>query len=597
MNPPDAWNPLREFTDARIALGRSGASLPTREVLNFGLAHARARDAIHQPFASDQLVQPLAELGLSTLTVRSAASDRHVYLNRPDLGRQLNEESRADLAASGARPADLLLVIGDGLSSYAVQRQAVPLIRALLPYLKTLGLSLAPVVLAHQSRVALGDDIGETLKARAVAILIGERPGLSSPDSLGVYLTWQPHRQRLESERNCISNIPDPNNRHHLIPDPETAPIVKQVFAMFVSGVRMCEIQKWLAENKVLTIGALRYQRTGQARYQRAMIAPYTWPDKTLYDILARQEYLGHTITAKTHKVSYKSKKTRKNEEEQRYFFPNTHEPLVDEETFELAQKRIATRHRPTKAAEIDIFSGLLFCAGCGHKMYYQQGVNIEPRKFSYSCGAWRNRARTGSECTSHYIRKNVLLDLVLEDMRRVLRYVKEHEQDFICKATEYGDMEARKALAQQQKELFKAQARMTELDTLFRKLYEDNALGRLTDERFVFLTSGYEDEKKSLAARIDELQQQIATVTERKRDISRFIQIVGKYSDIQELTYENVHEFIDRILIHELDRETNTRKIEIHYSFVGQVDTEQEPTQVVNHDRRNMVDVKSIAI
>ena len=391
--------------------------------------------------------------------------------------------------------------------------------------------------------------------------------------------------------------IPDPNNRHHLIPDPETAPIVKQVFAMFVSGVRMCEIQKWLAENKVLTIGALRYQRTGQARYQRAMIAPYTWPDKTLYDILARQEYLGHTITAKTHKVSYKSKKTRKNEEEQRYFFPNTHEPLVDEETFELAQKRIATRHRPTKAAEIDIFSGLLFCAGCRHKMYYQQGVNIEPRKFSYSCGAWRNRARTGSECTSHYIRKNVLLDLVLEDMRRVLRYVKEHEQDFICKATEYGDMEARKALAQQQKELFKAQARMTELDTLFRKLYEDNALGRLTDERFVFLTSGYEDEKKSLAARIDELQQQIATVTERKRDISRFIQIVGKYSDIQELTYENVHEFIDRILIHELDRETNTRKIEIHYSFVGQVDTEQEPTQVVNHDRRNMVDVKSIAI
>ena len=391
--------------------------------------------------------------------------------------------------------------------------------------------------------------------------------------------------------------IPDPNNRHHLIPDPETAPIVKQVFAMFVSGVRMCEIQKWLAENKVLTIGALRYQRTGQAQYQRAMIAPYTWPDKTLYDILARQEYLGHTITAKTHKVSYKSKKTRKNEEEQRYFFPNTHEPLVDEETFELAQKRIATRHRPTKAAEIDIFSGLLFCAGCGHKMYYQQGVNIEPRRFSYSCGAWRNRARTGSECTSHYIRKNVLLDLVLEDMRRVLRYVKEHEQDFICKATEYGDMEARKALAQQQKELFKAQARMTALATLFRKLYEDNALGRLTDERFVFLTSGYEDEKKSLAARIDELQQQIATVTERKRDISRFIQIVGKYSDIQELTYENVHEFIDRILIHELDRETNTRKIEIHYSFVGQVDTEQEPTQVVNHDRRNMVDVKSIAI
>lgn len=140
--------------------------------------------------------------------MRSAASDRHVYLNRPDLGRQLTEESRADLAASGARPADLLLVIGDGLSSYAVQRQAVPLISALLPYLKTLGLSLGPGGAgAPVAGSRWADDIGETLKARAVAILIGERPGLSSPDSLGVYLTWQPHRQRLESERNCISNI------------------------------------------------------------------------------------------------------------------------------------------------------------------------------------------------------------------------------------------------------------------------------------------------------------------------------------------------------------------------------------------------------
>lgn len=115
MNRPDAWNPLREFTDARIALGRSGASLPTREVLNFGLAHARARDAIHQPFASQQLVAPLAALGLDALTVHSAAPDRHTYLRRPDLGRRLADESRADLAASGVRPADLLLVIGDGL--------------------------------------------------------------------------------------------------------------------------------------------------------------------------------------------------------------------------------------------------------------------------------------------------------------------------------------------------------------------------------------------------------------------------------------------------------------------------------------------------
>lgn len=390
--------------------------------------------------------------------------------------------------------------------------------------------------------------------------------------------------------------IPDPNNRHHLIPDPDTAPIVKQLFTLFVAGWRMCEIQNWLLDNQVPTIGALRYQRTGQARYQKAMIAPYVWPEKTIYDILARVEYLGHTVTAKTHKVSYKSKKTRKNDEDRRYFFPDTHEPLIDKETFELAQKRIATRNRPTKSTEIDIFSGLLFCADCGHKMYYRQGASIEPRKFCYTCGAYRNRARTGSACTSHYIRKNILLELVLEDMRRVTQYVKEHESEFVQKAAEYGEKELQKELARQQRDLKKSQARLSELDTLFRKLYEDNALGRISDSQFVFLTSGYEDEKKSLVQKVNELQKQIDTVTQRKRDIGRFIQLVGKYSEIRELTYESVHEFIDRILIHELDKDTNTRKIEIHYSFVGPIDT-QQPTEVINHDRKNMVDIKSVAI
>lgn len=206
MSAHDAWDLLRQFTDARIALGRSGASLPTREVLKFGLAHAQARDAIHQPFDSEPLRGELEALGLETLTVHSAATDRDTYLHRPDLGRRLDEESRALLARRKGN-ADLLLVIGDGLSSHAVHRQSVGLIRALLPYIETLGLTLAPVALAHQSRVALGDDIGEALGAKAVAILIGERPGLSSPDSLGVYLTWKPERSRIESERNCISNI------------------------------------------------------------------------------------------------------------------------------------------------------------------------------------------------------------------------------------------------------------------------------------------------------------------------------------------------------------------------------------------------------
>ena len=390
----------------------------------------------------------------------------------------------------------------------------------------------------------------------------------------------------------------DPDNRNHLIPDPETAHVVKQIFAMYVRGDRMCEIQNWLRDNEILTVGELRYRRTGSKRHPRPQLnAWYNWPDKTLYDILTRKEYLGHTITGKTYKVSYKSKKTKKNPEEKRYFFPNTHEPLIDEETFELAQKRIATRQRPTKVDEIDIFSGLLFCGDCGYKMYLQQGAGTLERKHAYTCGKYRNRIRTGELCTTHYIRKSVLKELVLADLQRVLSYVKEHEQEFIETANECSAKAVQKTLTQQRKELDKAQNRINELNILFRKLYEDNALGKLSDEQFAFLTSGYDEEKKTLTRRIAELSQEIDNATERSADVKRFVALVRRYTAITELTYENVHEFIDRILIHELDKETNTRKIEIFYSFVGRVDTGDKPTESISYFRQIGADVKSYAI
>ena len=392
--------------------------------------------------------------------------------------------------------------------------------------------------------------------------------------------------------------IADPNDRNHLLPDPETANVVKQIFAMYVRGDRMCEIQNWLREHEILTVSELRYRRTGSCRHPRPHpTCIYNWPDKTLYDILTRKEYLGHTITGKSYKVSYKSKKTKKNPEEKQYFFPNTHEALIDEETFDLAQKRIATRHRPTKVETIDIFSGLLFCGECGYKMYLQQGAGTLERKHAYTCGKYRNRIRTGEVCTTHYIRKSVLQELVLADLQRVLSYVRNNEQDFIETANEYNAKATQKALTQQRKELEKAQARMGELNLLFRKLYEDNALGKLSDEQFAFLTSGYDDEKKMLTHKIAELSTVIDTATERSTDVKRFVALVRKYTEITELTYENVHELIDRILIHELDKETNTRKIEILYSFVGRVESGDEPTESISYFRQIGADVKSFAI
>ncbi len=392
--------------------------------------------------------------------------------------------------------------------------------------------------------------------------------------------------------------IADPNDRNHLIPDTETAFVVKQIFFMYTRGDRVCEIQNWLKDNKIITPTELRCRRTGKTeRLRPNPDCIYNWADKTLYDIVTRKEYLGHTITAKSYKVSYKSKKTKKNPEEKRYFFPNTHQPLIDEETFELAQKRVATRHRPAKSNEIDIFSGIIFCGECGHKMYLQKGSGTLERKHGYTCGNYRNRRRIGKICTTHYIRKNVLKEIVLADLQRVMSFVKDREEDFIFSAVEYSDLTSKKAMLQQRKELEKSEKRISELNMLFRKLYEDNALGRISDEQFVFLTSSYEEEKKVLTQKIKELTSVINTATERNSDIKKFIALVHKYTRINELTYENVHEFIDRILIHELDKETNTRKIEIFYSFVGKVDSGEKPTENISYFRQIGSDVKSIAI
>jgi ethanolamine ammonia-lyase small subunit len=204
--PTDPWADLRRFTAARLGLGRAGVSLPTREVLGFGLAHALARDAVHLPLNMEALASGLAQRGLNPLSVTSQATDRASYLLRPDLGRRLADADAQALTAHPASGCDLLLVIADGLSSMAIERHALPLVDAILAS-QPPGWRLGPVVLARQARVALGDDIGAALRAPMIALLVGERPGLSAPDSLGIYLTRDPRPGRTDAERNCISNV------------------------------------------------------------------------------------------------------------------------------------------------------------------------------------------------------------------------------------------------------------------------------------------------------------------------------------------------------------------------------------------------------
>lgn len=202
---PDPWTRLRSLTNARLALGRSGVSLPTAEILRFGLAHAQARDAVHQPLDVETLAHAFQMAGFTSLCVASQAPDRASYLRRPDLGRRLAPASASLLQNVATSPLPLVFVIADGLSSLATHSHALPLMQALLPYFPELR--TIPVVIATQSRVALGDEIGQLLRARMVAVLIGERPGLSSPDSLGIYLTSGPRVGLTDAQRNCISNV------------------------------------------------------------------------------------------------------------------------------------------------------------------------------------------------------------------------------------------------------------------------------------------------------------------------------------------------------------------------------------------------------
>jgi len=199
------WTQLRCHTPARIALGRAGPALPTREVLAFGLAHARARDAVHVSLDVDALDLELRVAGYAPARAHSAAPDRATYLTRPDLGRRLDDESARRLVPP-AQPPQIVVAIEDGLSAVAVQRHVAPLLAALRAIAPKRWTGV-PVIIAVQGRVALGDEIGERLAARLVVVMIGERPGLSSPDSLGLYITYAPRVGRTDAERNCISNV------------------------------------------------------------------------------------------------------------------------------------------------------------------------------------------------------------------------------------------------------------------------------------------------------------------------------------------------------------------------------------------------------
>ncbi|MCL1832112.1 MAG: DUF4368 domain-containing protein [Oscillospiraceae bacterium] len=349
---------------------------------------------------------------------------------------------------------------------------------------------------------------------------------------------------------------------------------------MYVEGKRVSEIQAYLYNNKCLTPTAMLIQRTGRRWGNGTDEFPYSWSDKAIYDMLVRREYLGHTYTSKSHKASYKIKKVVKHSYDEQHEFLNTHEALIDKKTFDLAQKRLATRNRVCKSDDVDLFSGLVFCADCRKRMYVQRGKGTPERKHGYNCGTYRNTsAKYNPQCSTHYIRKGVLMELVLLDIQRVCRYITENKKVFLADAKANHEQTLTKLSADARQEYQRLKTRLCELDTIFRRLYEDQIFGKIDETQFVTMTSNYTEERETLTAKISELERLLKQSDEQKNNAAAFVKIVESREFIDELDYEIVHEFIDKIYVYEIDKENCTREIEILYNYVGGIEFGEKPS------------------
>lgn len=240
---PDAWGSLKAFTNARIALGRTGVATPLKEVLDFRMCHAHARDAVYSILRVDELAESLQQFQAQVIPVSSQATDRAAYLQRPDLGRKLNDASSNNLKNETSHSTDVAIIIADGLSATAINKHAVHVVKKLIPLLKQSVLTLAPLVIAEQARVAIADEIGSILQAKLSLIFIGERPGLSSPDSMGAYITYQPSPGKTDESRNCISNI-RPEGLGYGLAAEKIAKLIKASLQLKISGTRLKDEEK-----------------------------------------------------------------------------------------------------------------------------------------------------------------------------------------------------------------------------------------------------------------------------------------------------------------------------------------------------------------
>ena len=364
--------------------------------------------------------------------------------------------------------------------------------------------------------------------------------------------------------------LKDPEDKNSWIVDEDAAKIVRQIFAWCVDGLGPSQIAKRLKAAKVST--PTEHWLSIGRNCSKPPAVPYNWCSATVADILSKQEYCGDTVNFRSTRKSFKNKKKIERPPEDWKIFKDTHPTIIDRAVFDLVQELRKHRRRPTKSGIVSPFSGLLYCADCGEKLYYSFSNNYKREQAYFFCSSYR---KNSDVCSAHYIREKVVEQLVLESMQRIMLNVQVFEKEFARKQMACYTEDKKKQLAAKRRELEKAQKRIAEIDTLIQKIYEDNASGKLSDERYATLSTSYEEEQQTLKAAVLEMQAYLETETDKTVNLQQFIRKVKKITELKVLTPELIHEFVEKIVVYApkyLDGK-RIQIVDIHYSGVGILD------------------------
>ena len=379
-----------------------------------------------------------------------------------------------------------------------------------------------------------------------------------------------------------------PNNPKNWIVDPVASEVVKRIFQEAKSGKSLSEISKGLKNDKIFKPDRHRIEIGLKpiSSSPNVETLPYFWTRETLSAILGREEYLGHTVNLRTRTKSYKDKRKVDNPKEDWLIFKNTHEAIIDQETFDIVRKmrnhKRSNQRYKNRAGHENLFAGIVFCGTCGRKHYFcpqeKNGLNHD----HYKCSGYRKPI---DSCENpHYIQKSALIEIVSGKLRQTIQEIHFDQEAFLKKLEQQSQAQFSKNNKRQRQQLQKDEHRSKEIDSIIQKLYEDNLLGKISDERFVKLSQSYEEEQKQLQTSISDLTEKLAKQQEDSLNISKFMTRISKYTELPKLTVEIVNELIDKIVIHKPTGTKRNRiiKIDIYYNFIGKLNNEKsEPNDL----------------